>query len=86
MLATFGKTSVLTTFRTVNMRLIALVEPRVVKQTSDKVQGCVVRSIDNTFSDTMFQVEVKGTGGHVDLMWVPMSKINALLEITKKEE
>jgi hypothetical protein len=80
-----GVGTVLLTFATTGRRLIAIVDPKTVRQTSDSVQTGVVRGIDNTSaSETFYAVEIKNKG-KIDLFFVPQHSIRALLVIEKEE-
>lgn len=78
--------SLLSTFATKNKRLIAMVDPKAVRQTSEAVQSCKVLDIDNhSTSETQYKVEVKN-GGKVDIFWVPQHSVRAVLEVTKTDD
>ena len=80
-----GRTA-LVSFGRKDVRLIAIVEPKAVRQTSDAAQSCVVRAIDNTTaSETLFLVECKNQG-KIDEFYVPLSSIKSFLVIEKSEE
>ena len=68
------------------MRLIAMVDPRAVRQTSENVQSCKVLFIDNTsVHETMYAVEVLNKG-KADVFFVPQHSIRSLLVVEKKAE
>ena len=80
----FGSSSVQTVFCNRTKRLIAIVEPKAVRQTTDKTVSGVVRGIDkDTCSETMYTVEVPNKG-KLDTFFVPQHSIRSLLVIEKK--
>ena len=82
----YGSLTVLSVFLKKDQRLIAIVEPKAVRQTTDKAVSGVVRGIDNrSTNETMYTVEVKNAG-ITNTFFVPQHSIRSLLVIDKKPE